>query len=153
MSILEHAPASVDHSPASAARCAPDELVAQPAPRFELHAQSCEGYTVVTIWGELRGSALVELNARLDALVAAGCRQVLLDLSRLYDLDADAICELTRWRDVLAASSGCIRLAAPRPWVRRLLEYMCLRGTFAVYPTVLAARAEIMRSVGVSSCG
>ena len=43
----------------------------------------------------------------------------------------------------LSASGGWLCLAAPRPWVRRLLEHMCLRGTFTVYPTVAQARNEL----------
>lgn len=114
----------------------------QPTHRLELRLRSEADHIVVSIWGELYTGRLQELTRLLDAQVRAGRTRVLLDLSRLYDLDADAISVLTRWRSALASAGGCLHLAAPRPWVRRLLEHMCLRGTFQVFPTVLEALAE-----------
>jgi anti-anti-sigma factor len=111
----------------------------QPAHRLELHAHPGEDHVVVQIWGELYTSRLNELTRVLDTQVRAGRTRVVLDISRLYDLDADAISILSRWQTALAAMGGCLWLAAPRPWVRRLLEHMCLRGTFKVFPTPLDA--------------
>jgi anti-anti-sigma regulatory factor len=114
----------------------------EPAHRLELRVQPGDDCTVVQVWGELYTSKLGELARLLDGLVRAGRTRILLDLSRLYDLDGDAISELGRWRNALAASGGWLWLAAPRPWVRRLLEHMCLRGTFTVFPSVTEARKE-----------
>lgn len=110
---------------------------------LELRVQSADDYAVVQIWGELHTDRIGELTRTLDGLVRAGRTRILLDLSRLYDLDGDAITELTRWQAALCASGGWLCLAAARPWVRRLLEHMCLRGTFTVYPTVAQARNEL----------
>jgi anti-anti-sigma factor len=118
------------------------QLDAASAHRLELRVQSDGGHTVVQLWGELYTDRIGELSRTLDGLVRGGRTRILLDLSRLYDLDGDAITELTRWQAALAGSGGWLCLAAPRPWVRRLLEHMCLRGTFDVYPTVAQALAE-----------
>lgn len=140
-----------DFSSASAAAPDPDDqddqsAVVRPAQRLELRIQPCDGYTIINVWGELRAGTTDKLTRLMQTLVHAGCNRVLLDFSRLYDIDAEAITELTRWQNVLVTLSGGLWLAAPRPWVRRLLEYMCLRGTFTVYPTVLEALAEITPS-------
>lgn len=111
--------------------------------RLELRVQPCDGYAVIGVWGELCAGTIDDLTKLFNTLSRAGYRRVLLDLSRLYDLDADALTELSRWRARLVASSGGLWLAAPRPWVRRLLEHMCLRSTFTVYPTLREAVAEI----------
>lgn len=113
------------------------------AHRLELRVHCDDDHAVVKMWGELYTDRIGELSRTLDALVRAGSTRILLDLSRLYDLDGDAITELTRWQAALSASGGWLCLAAPRPWVRRLLEHMCLRGTFTVYPTVAQARNEL----------
>lgn len=138
----------VDFPSASAAASDPGDQSAAvgPAQRLELRVQQCDGYTIISAWGELRAGTTDKLTGLMQTLVRTGGSRVLLDLSRLYDLDAEAITELIRWQNVLGDVSGGLWLAAPRPWVRRLLEYMCLRGTFAVYPTVLEALAEITPS-------
>ena len=118
-------------------------LTGTPAHRLELRIQAADDHAVVHVWGELYTSRISELTRLLDGLVRSGRTRVVLDFSRLYDLDGDAIGELTRWRDALTSSGGRLCLAAPRPWVRRLLEHMCLRGTFTVYPTVAEALDEL----------
>ena len=118
-------------------------LEAGSARRLELRVQSDDEHVVVQMRGELYTGRIGELTRTLDGLARAGRTRVLLDLSRLYDLDGDAITELTRWQAALSASGGWLCLAAPRPWVRRLLEHMCLRGTFTVYPTLAQARNEL----------
>jgi anti-anti-sigma factor len=125
-----------------------DEMATEsPQQRLKLRVQSCDGYTIVNVWGELRAGTTDLLNGMLTALTRTSGTRILLDLSRLYDLDSDAISELSRWQTALASSSGGLWLAAPRPWVRRLLDQACLRGTFTIYPTMLEALAEITPSV------
>lgn len=142
MSIVAEPNLDTPSSPAAVADYGA-RLTGQPTQRLELRIQHGNGCTIVQVWGELYTSRLGELSRALDALVRAGHTRILLDLSRLYDLDGDAISVLSRWRTALAASGGWLWLAAPRPWVRRLLEHMCLRGTFTVHPTVPEALATL----------
>lgn len=123
-----------------------DQLVVESPQRLKLRVQPHDGYTVISVWGELLAGTTDLLNGMLETLARGGRTRVLLDLSRLYDVDSDAIAELTRWQSELASRSGGLWLAAPRPWVRRLLEQVVLRGTFAVYPSMLEALAEITPS-------
>lgn len=139
-------PVKASPSAAAPGRGGAARLTGQPAHRLDMRVQAGDDYTLVQIWGELYTGRLGELTRLLDRLVRAGRTRILLDISRLYDLDGDAISELTRWRAALTASGGCLWLAGPRPWVRRLLEHMCLRGTFTVYPTIAEALAELERS-------
>ena len=120
-------------SSCAAVRNSGTQLTGPPAHALELHVQSADHYALVHLWGELYTGTVGELIGLLDGLVRSGRTRVVLDFSRLYDLDGDAIAQLSHWRGALAASGGWLCLAAPRPWVRRLLEHMCLRGTFTVY--------------------
>lgn len=138
-------------SPAAVSGRGATRLTGQPAHRLELRVQTGDEYTLVQVWGELYTSRLSELTRLLDGLVRAGSTRILLDISRLYDLDGDAISELGRWRTALHSSGGWLWLAAPRPWVRRLLEHMCLRGTFTVFPNLAEAFAEIDRTLASTS--
>lgn len=123
-----------------------DQLVAESPQRLKLRVQPGDGYTVISVWGELLAGTTDLLSGMLETLARSGCTRVLLDLSRLYDLDTDAVAELVRWQSEFASSHGGLWLAAPRPWVRRLLEQVVLRGTFTVYPSMLEALAEITPS-------
>jgi len=146
VSIVDFPAASAADSDPSGSSGTAERLIAPPEHRLELEVQSCDGYAIVGVSGELHAGAIGDLDLILETLVRGGRSRILLDLSRLYDLDADALAELTRWQSALATLSGGLWLAAPRPWVRRVLEHMCLRGTFAVYPTVLEALAQITPS-------
>jgi anti-anti-sigma factor len=128
--------------PSVAAPSGDDEQLLEPSTHLELRVRRCPGHAVVSARGELLSGTVGNLRRLLDTLVGEGCDHVVLDLSRLYDLDEIAIAELSRLKTVLTARSGSLSLAAPRPWVRRLLEHMCLKSTFAVYPTVSDAVAE-----------
>jgi hypothetical protein len=86
----------------------------------------------------------------VNCLTREGCNHVVLDLSRLYDLDVHAIAELGRLQTMLTVRQGGVSLAAPRPWVRRLLEFMCRRDAFPVHSTVADAIAEITAEPGIS---
>jgi anti-anti-sigma regulatory factor len=125
---------------------------ALPGP-LDLHVQPRDDCVIVGVRGELRADNVGELTRRVSALVREGWNCVVLDASRLYDLDAVALAELGRIHGALAAQADGLRLAAPRPWVRRLLEYMCRRGTFAVHPTVAEAIEHLGASCGTPGVG
>lgn len=110
--------------------------------RLKLYVQICDGCAVVGMWGELFADTIGELTRLADGLMSDGRYNIVLDLSRLYDLDEDAIAEFDRLQTALAAHKGSFSLAAPRPWVRRLLESMCRKDTFPVHATVADAIAQ-----------
>jgi anti-anti-sigma regulatory factor len=136
----------VDFPAASPASSDQDDQLVEPLQRLKLRVQPCDGYTIISVWGELLAGTTDLRNGMLETITRGGSTRVLLDLSRLYDVDTDAIAELMRWQSELASSRGGLWLAAPRPWVRRLLEQAVLRGTFTVYPSMLEALAEITPS-------
>ena len=125
---------------------APDGQLPAPPPtnsvRFKLDVQMCDGCAVIAVWGELYADAVGELTRLVHSLTAGRSGNVVLDVSRLYDLDADSIAELARLRTDLTARRADLSLAAPRPWVRRLLESTCRKGTFPVHSTVGEAIAQ-----------
>lgn len=129
---------------------APDDETQLPLPlpssagsaRLELRAQLRDGCAVIGVWGELFADSVGELTRLVDSLTGEGCDNLVLDVSRLYDLDADAVAELSRMQATLTARGGGLSLAAPRPWVRRLLESMRRRDAFPVHSTVADAIAQ-----------
>jgi anti-anti-sigma factor len=110
--------------------------------RLELRVQTCDGCVVIGVWGELYADTVGELTRLVSGLTCEGCDHVVLDVSRLYDLDAHALAELGRLQTAMTARQGSFSLAAPRPWIRRLLEFMCRRDAFPVHSTVAGAIAQ-----------
>ena len=120
--------------------------------RVELRATADgDDVTLVAVWGELCAGTLDGLTRLVEESIRAGSVHVVLDLRRLFDLDADGIAELVRLRNLLTGCSGGLWLADLRPWVRRLLDHMVAKDTFAVCPTTAAALARIRG--GVSGAG
>jgi anti-anti-sigma factor len=111
--------------------------------RVDLRAEADGDVTLVAVWGELCAGTVDGLTRLVDESIRAGRVHVVLDLRRLFDLDADAIAELVRLRNLLTERSGGLWLTDLRPWVRRLLDHMVAKATFAVCPTTAAALARI----------
>lgn len=111
--------------------------------------------TIVAVWGELSAQTSDELDRVVEESAAAGRVHVVLDLARLYDLDAAAIAELVRLRTMLAGLGGGLWLAAPRPWVSRLLDHMVAKRTFELCATPAAALARVLSAdpLGVAEGG
>ncbi len=121
--------------------------------RLELRVQPSRDHAVVRLWGELHADTVGDLVGTAATLAKQGCHRIVLDLSRVYDLDANSVAQLGRLRNLLAAHGGGLWLAAPRPWVRRSLDRMCRPGTFDVQSTVGDATAQLKRANAAQRLG
>ncbi|MBI3944690.1 MAG: STAS domain-containing protein [Armatimonadetes bacterium] len=74
---------------------------------------------VIRLQGELDASTAPEFKSALQSLLTDGCRDLLIDLERLYLLDSAALGTLVSARQRVP---GSLRLQNPSPVVRRVLE-------------------------------
>ena len=117
-----------------------------PAPsRSTIRLERRDGYLVAALRGEISDDAVNHLSDLVEALALPSSRLVL-DMSRLYDLDEAAITQLGVLRDRLVADAGGLWLTGLRPWVRRLFEHMCTKDAFRIRRAVGDAVAEMVAS-------
>jgi anti-anti-sigma factor len=116
------------------------------SPRLELRVQPGGDHAVVKLWGELHADTVGDLVGTAGTLADRGCARVVLDLSRVYDLDAGSVAQLVGLQSLLAEHGGGLWLAGARPWVRQSLQRMGRLDTFAVQPSVADAIAQIKSS-------
>jgi anti-anti-sigma factor len=81
----------------------------------------CDDTTVLHIVSRLRAPVSTELRHRVHALLRRGERRILLDLSRVSDLDAAGVGELVRAYNMTSAANGVLRVAHAFGRVRELL--------------------------------
>ncbi|MGC4896826.1 STAS domain-containing protein [Micromonospora sp. DT31] len=86
------------------------------------HARRDEGGVCLRLAGELDLGAAGELNAAIDSVIAAGHRQLLLDLTELTFCDSTGIAAFVRGDNLLAADGGWLRLTGADGRVARVLE-------------------------------
>ncbi len=76
---------------------------------------------ILALDGVLCASSLAELEAHMDRLGRTPCRQVVLDMSRLTELDDAGSRVLTGLFHYVAARRGRLTVVAPNPAVRAML--------------------------------
>jgi anti-sigma B factor antagonist len=89
------------------------------------------------------------LRARLIATVEAGASVLVIDLSRVTFIDSMALGVLLDGMKRLRARGGVLRIAGPRPDVRRIFEITLLDRVFPLDATrseALAAGVEDTRA-------
>jgi anti-sigma B factor antagonist len=106
---------------------------------------------------------VIQLPAEIDLLNAEAVRDLLVKAAApgvavvVADLAATAFCdsagfrELVAARQKLAAAAVELRLAAPRPNVRRIMEIIGLDQVWKPYPSVLSAVAGVASSLEAKS--
>ncbi len=98
---------------------------------------------------ELSGTLVVEpsadtetaLRTSIDEVLGFGCREVVLDLSRVDSMDAMGLGEIVRAFNAVRGRGGNLRLSSPSPRVDRLLSITKLRSVIDVVPASHAASA------------
>jgi anti-sigma B factor antagonist len=104
---------------------------------FTLSTQTRPPEAVITARGELDVFTSLELRQRLEAAVALGCRQVVLDLGGISFADASALQVLVRFHRDLAEVHGSLRIVAMSAPMQRLCRITGLDNTFGLDRTVL----------------
>ena len=77
---------------------------------------------VLEVKGSLRAPATSALRHRVHDRLRFGERRLLLDLSRLADIDAAGVGELVHVFNTMRAAGGVLQIAEARKRVRRLLD-------------------------------
>ena len=101
------------------------------------------GVQVIVIAGEIDMVTGPELERRLRPLLSGSCPRAVLDLSPTTFFDASLISVLhsaDRW---VRARSGCIVIACPSAWQRKVLAFGRLDGRVSI----AAGRSEALSMV------
>jgi anti-anti-sigma factor len=102
----------------------------------DLSIRDSDGQAVVALRGELNLADTPCVASHLIAAVAACGPSIIVDLAGLEAIGYCGLSVLLRVRRWTRNSGGDLRLAAPQPPVRRILEVTGLIDVFAVYHSV-----------------
>jgi anti-anti-sigma factor len=83
----------------------------------------------------LRAPVGPELRRSVRTLLSQGDRDIVLDLTRVSEIDAAGVGELVRAYNLAAASEGGLRIMCASPWVREMLHRAGLFELLSVGPT------------------
>jgi anti-anti-sigma factor len=97
------------------------------------------GFTVVTIRGELGIAAVPALREQLLILLASGAHRIVVDLSRVTFCDSSGLAVLVGAGRRAGLLGGVLRLAAAPPLVLTVLRLTGLAAHFETFATVPAA--------------
>jgi anti-sigma B factor antagonist len=84
--------------------------------------QASSNVHVVLLKGPLRVPIRGNLPARVQTLLAAGERNLVLDMTAVSEIDAGGIGELIRAYTLTLAVNGTLRLTSTNRWVREMLQ-------------------------------
>lgn len=107
---------------------------------MDLSADICEGCVVVALRGDLDVTGAADAEAALTALMIPG-RCLVIDMLALDFIDCGALGALLRVQELAWSMGGDVVLAAPQPYVRRLLALTGKDKVFWILASVAAAVA------------
>jgi anti-anti-sigma factor len=113
-------------------------------------ASAREGYTLVSLRGEVDVTVRVRLCAALTAQVTAETPHLVVDLAGLAYIDASCVQVLWRVSRMAEGAGGRLGLAAPQPLVARVVELWGAGRLFWVHNSVAEA---IIAAARVSPAG
>jgi len=107
---------------------------------FSVKSEQRDGGVVVQLHGEVDLYSAPVLRATLDELVAGGAKMIVVDLDNVDFLDSSGLGALIgAFKQLRGLGGGTIRLAAPPPQVRKILELTGINQVFEVAATVESA--------------
>ncbi|MFF4507349.1 STAS domain-containing protein [Streptomyces sp. NPDC001401] len=109
------------------------------------------GTTVVEVRGEIDILTALPLSARLDALSADPCPDLVLDLRPMSFIDCSGLRLLCRARNRTLARHGRLRLVTDSSLFLRILRCVQLAGVFEIHPDLSAALAAVPRECVASA--
>jgi len=120
---------------------APDEIDhVLPGPALSVRGQ--DGYTIVTISGEIDIASAPVLREQLHDLLRPQASRVVIDLSRVTFCDASGLGVLVAASRRVGLLDGTLRLAAPAPLTATILRLTGLESRFEIFATVPEALAH-----------
>lgn len=108
-----------------------------------IHERDADGIMVLAISRDLKGPAELTLKDRIDALVKAGHRQILVDLKSMPYLDSTGLGRLIRAHISVRQAGGRVRLCNVSPRIMDLLRLSRLDTVLDIYPTEEEALAAV----------
>jgi anti-sigma B factor antagonist len=93
---------------------------------------------------DLRGRRLENLAEALRAVIAQGCRSVLLEMTQVTFLDSAALGELVAWQKRARQAGSVISIVPPQGRVRAIIELVHLDKIFPMF----ADEAEALAALG-----
>jgi anti-sigma B factor antagonist len=105
-----------------------------PGPALSVGGQ--DGYTVVTISGEIDIASAPVLREQLLGLLRPGASRLVVDLSRVTFCDASGLAVLVGASRRADQLDGVLRLAAPAPLMTKVLRLTGLDSRFEIFATV-----------------
>jgi len=103
---------------------------------FQLETSARDGWTVVTVSGEIDVSTAPRLRGLLLDLIQGGVRQLVVDLTWVEFIDSTGLGVLIGTFKRIRGHDGSLVLVMDDPRVRRIFEITCLDTIFTIHPTV-----------------
>jgi len=100
----------------------------------QISGQVTRQLTTLEVEGALRHPVSRELRHQVAALVGLGERQILVDLTRLSDIDAAGVGELVRAFNITRNAGGVLQIANANRRVRQILQASGLSRVMNVSP-------------------
>ncbi|WUI02763.1 STAS domain-containing protein [Spirillospora sp. NBC_00431] len=112
--------------------------------RLGLYSTTLPGATLVSVEGELDGSAVEEFDNYLTRVRQGPGDHLVVDLSEVAMLDSAAVRAITRIQSYAAQHGGSVRLAGLQPLVRQAIRQTELDERIPVHgDTTAALRAAL----------
>jgi anti-anti-sigma factor len=115
--------------------------ITYPRDGLRFSARRADGYTIVTLTGELDVACSPVLREQLLGVLTPRASRLVVDLSKVTFCDASGLAVLVGTGRRAGLLGGLLRLAAPAPVVTAALRLSGLLRHFDIFPTVLAATA------------
>jgi anti-sigma B factor antagonist len=110
--------------------------------QLRTEVSSLNGWTVVSVYGELDVASAPELRERLIELVTGGAHLLILDLEGLDFLDSTGLGAIISALKRARTNGGDLRLVCTQSRIRRLFEITALDKAFPLFPSLDAATQE-----------
>jgi anti-anti-sigma factor len=102
-------------------------------------AVAAEGATVVSVAGQLDLDTADVLRTALERALAAPVARIVVDLSAVTFCDSIGLSVFATTHNACTTRGGYLRLAAPNPFVRRILTIVGLADHIPVFDTAADA--------------
>jgi anti-sigma B factor antagonist len=106
------------------------------AMQLRTDVSSLDGWTVVTVYGELDVASAPTLRERLIDLVSGGSHLLVLDLEGLDFLDSTGLGAIISALKRARTNGGDLRLVCTQSRIRRLFEITALDKAFPLFPSL-----------------
>jgi anti-anti-sigma factor len=98
--------------------------------------------TIVELTGDGVGSEPSILKEKILSVLHRGDRRIVLDMTHLRSMDSTCLAEIVVSYKAIVAAGGVLKMAAPNPHVRRLMQVTRVDTFIQVYDTDADAMAS-----------